>query len=161
MTHPFEKERLSAELRWYYREAEGDMGLRSNYGPMVAALQGVLGGGGPLKLELDGRHVAAAARARRVRTALEQLVDAQRQVLRVSYAHPGGALDLVGLMCLAQSASTEWRLSRTTRTLPDWLQRLGRHPTTWVRQQLYERLRHEAQALLEEALDAYSKARRR
>jgi hypothetical protein len=156
----YARERFSAELRWYFREAEGDMGLRSNYSPMVSRLQGVLGGG-PLRLELDGRNVAAAGRARRVKAALELLSPVQWWTLGVAFGNAVLPVNLVGLMCTTKSADEEWRLSRTTRTLPDWVERLGRKPTTTLRQRLYAKLKHEAEALLEDALDAYSKARRR
>lgn len=157
---PYQRERVAAELRWYYREAEGDMGLRSNFGPMVTRLQG-LTGGGALHLELDGRQVAAAGRARRVKAALVQLSVTHWGVLAVAYGQPGGALNLVGIIAMLKSTETEHQLSRTTRPLPDWLERLGRRPTTTLRQRLYARLKGEAERLLEEALDAYSAARRR
>lgn len=156
----YARDRNAAELRWYYREAEGDMGLRSNFAPMVSRLQGVLGGG-PLRLELDGRNVAAAGRARRVKAALEQLGVGQQYVLGVAFGNPREPRNVEGLVCTLKSAEEEWRLSRTTRTLPDWVARLGRLPTTQLRARLYARLRGEAERLLEEALDAYSAARRR
>lgn len=156
----YQRDRNAAELRWFFREAEGDMGLRSNYGGMVQRLQGV-SGGGTMRLELDGRNIAAAGRARRVKASLLQLSAEHWGVLSVAYSQPGGMVNLAGIMSLLKSTEAEHQLSRTTRPLPDWLERLGRRPTTSLRQRLYARLKGEAERFLEEALDAYSKARRR
>ena len=160
-----------ADLRWYFNESDGDMGLKSSFGPMVARLEAPLSRGGALILELDERKIAAASRARTVRRALESLQPQQAQTLREAYTtrpdHPQrpDALrrwrELAGLVDGSEVALTAWRRSGSKRTLTEWLERIVRPQASTTARASALELRREAEARLQGAMRAYSAARKR
>lgn len=78
------------DLRWYWDQAEGDMGIKSNYGSMVACLElGLSHIGGKVCTDVPERCLEAACRERRVRRILARMPPQPRTVLRHYFsAHP-------------------------------------------------------------------------
>lgn len=76
-----------AELRWFFRWAEGELGLKSNLGPLLEKLE--LGvtfiGGGSVAPGIDERCLESVARERAVRRALAVLSPKERGLLYVMY----------------------------------------------------------------------------
>ncbi|MFN7133513.1 MAG: hypothetical protein ACK4N5_15660, partial [Myxococcales bacterium] len=66
---------MESELRWVFTEADGDIGLRSNFGAMVGLLEiGARSGSSqPLAYEIDPQRIEAAAAERRIRRALDAI----------------------------------------------------------------------------------------
>lgn len=153
MLHWPTHERHAADLRFFFRDAAGAMGLRSNFGGMVASLEG--GGFHPKPNHEVADHVLfAAERARRVLRVLEACPVWARVVLSIAYRHADGEQRLMGALT---AASQEHRRSRTKRTLQDWLERMRKSKEP-LRRKLYSDLRLNMLALLEEALESYTSA---
>lgn len=166
--------RLEAELRWVFTEADGDIGLRSNFGAMVGLLEiGARSGSSqPLAYEIDTDRIEAAAAERRIRRALDEIGRTNAQVLRVQYG-PGRAPELqafgslAGLALFTDAAIRAHRDSQTTRELPDWLARLSdrvakkKGAADPRERMMVGEIRREAEMLLARASGAYLKARKR
>jgi len=143
----------AADLRWYYRDSAGAMGLRSNFGGMVAQLEG----GGfhqRASYEADERAIRAAERARNIRKALDSTPIWARVALGVAYRLADGERRLLGITVLAAG---EHRRSRSKRELGEWIERC-RVSKDLAKKKLWAKLRAEAQGLLESALSAYGSA---
>jgi hypothetical protein len=158
-----------ADLRWYWNEAEGDMGLRSNFAAMVACLElGGPAGGLPVHDDEEGR-LKAAGRERRVRRAIELL--SARDVTILVHAFGSGSRKLppfgraTGVVPLTAAARLTWANSGTTRPLGEWLVRLvcrvhgglGNRPAQ--DRALAQTIRREAESMLLGAMRAYAAAR--
>lgn len=165
-----------SDLRWFFTEADGDMGLRSSFSAQMTQLQ--MGGGRrgtyvPQQREIDGRLVSAATRARVISRALEAIGRGYSYTLRCAYgipAHPElhGFQELAGLVADTPAAQRLHRRSRTKRPLPDWLarMRLQAHPLSDKKvpdleaQRIVYEVRVEAESQLVAASKAYTLARR-
>lgn len=151
MLHWPSHERHAADLRWYFRDSPGELGLRSNFGGMVASLEG--GGWTPKPThEVEERRLQAAERARRVLRALEGCPVWARVVLSIAYRYADGEQRLIGAL---SAAAQEHRRSRTKRSLADWLERMRKSKEP-LRRKLYSDLRLNMLGLLEEALESYT-----
>lgn len=158
-----------ADLRWYFNEADGDMGLKSSFGPMVARLEAPLSRGGALIVDIDERKLNAASRARTVKRALECLpLDAQH-VLRAAYtARPDSpqrpdALkrwrDLAGVVEASEAAKATHKKSRSTRPFLEWLERIVKPSATVSARAWALEVRREAEGRLMGAVRAYTASR--
>jgi len=161
-----------ADLRWFFTEADGEMGLKSTFGGMVHQLQ--MGGGArgsytPVPREADGRLLEAATRARLISRALEACGREAAAVLREAYSALPVELaelfpafgELAALVVSTPAADRMWRRSRTNRVKVAWLVRRSlqaRKGDPSAGSQVYE-LRREAEALLAGAARAYSRKR--
>lgn len=169
--HPLDE----SDLRWFFNEADGDMGLRSMFPQQMQQLQ--LGGGRrgthtPVIHEPDGRLVAAATRARLVSRALEGIGTRYTGTLRSAYgrlehAELHGFQELAGLVVYTAAAARLHRRSRTVRPVPDWLARMyllaqptKKKPANPDAQRIVWEVRSEAEAQLIDASRAYSRAKR-
>lgn len=164
---------MQAELRWVFSEADGDIGLTSNYGAMVGLLEvgSRSGSSQPAAYEIDVERIEAAGRERRIRLALDAIGHRHAQVLRVQYG-PGRAPELpafgelAGLAMFTSAAHRAHQASGTNRSLPDWLARLAERvrrnrAASDVRDlMVVNEIRREAEALLVAASGAYARARR-
>ena len=161
-----------ADLRWFWTESDGAMGLRSLFPAQIAQLQigaGRRGTHTPVQHELDGRLVEAATRARLISRALETMPRGHVLTLWVAYGEsthrPLVVLygDLAELVVRTDAAQRAHRKSRTTRALEDWLTRLaaraGRGEAEPKR--IVYAVRNEAESKLVAAHRAYTEARRR
>lgn len=149
------RQRWAADLRWLFSESDGELGLRSNFGALVAGLEG---GGHSARVshEVSDRVMESAERARTIRKTLEAIPAWARVVLGVTFRRADGEL---ALMAALSSAVLEHKRSRTKRAVGDWLQRL-RDNTSGAKRLVFEQLRNEATDLAEEALDLYARAAR-
>ncbi len=124
------RQQVGIDLRWYWcGEAEGEMGLRSAYGAMVARLQ-ALGARSSTLRELDPRCIEAAHRARRIARRLESLDAASRGVLLSAYGlrtDPPKDLEPVVSLVLRMPETEELKgLLRSSRPIQEWFFRLRR-----------------------------------
>jgi hypothetical protein len=146
-------ERIAADLRWVFRDSEGELGLKSNFGGMIASLEG--GGWTPKPThEVDERRLQAAERRRRILEVLDAIPVWARVVLSITYRYADGENLLVGILTVT---AQEHRRSRTVRSLADWLERirLSKDPG---RRRTYSQLRLAAADLLCCAFDSYTDA---
>lgn len=145
-------ERSASDLRFYFRDAAAAMGLRSNFGAMIASLEG--GGWTPKPThEVADYRLEAARRAREIHDVLELTPDWARVVLGVAFRHHDGSELLLGGTLLAVDYH---RRSKTKRELRDWVERC-RVSKDAKRNRLWVELRQNADAILEEALDEYER----
>lgn len=152
---------LEAELRWFFSQADGEMGLRSNFTGIVARIEG--GGGTGVAHHVDTRRLEAAARARRIAAALSSVSKPERTVLFAAYSREPESR-LLCVMLHTPEAREAHRKSRSTRSLGVWLERLCaavKSPHEFERRRTFARIHAAAVRSLEGALDAYSKHARR
>lgn len=111
---------VEADLRWLYLEAEGELGMQSNFGGFVALMQrGVAGGGDYDQDPITERQAAAARRCRRITEWLCTLGHEHRRILELvvlphqwpvyvvrSFEH------LAGLAVRSEAARDGWRRAR-------------------------------------------------
>lgn len=147
------RQRWAADLRWLYSESAGELGLRSNFGALVAGLEG---GGHSARVshEVSDRVMEAAERARTIRRTLESIPVWAQVVLGVAFRREDGELVL---MAALSSAVREHHRSRTKRPIQEWLEKT-RENTSGARRLLFAQLRSEVTDLTEEALDLYARA---
>lgn len=145
-------EQAAANLRWYYRLSDGEMGLQSNFGSLVARLEGR--GGTGQQTEIDGRRLEAAARARRISKALEKLDQVPRKALRAAFGG-GEALDLVSVVLMLPEASEAHRRSRTSRPIREWLKKLCATADP-VRRRMFLELSRAAEQMVDSALSRFA-----
>jgi hypothetical protein len=123
------------DLRWYFAGwYEGEMGMRSSMGAMLANMErGYVGGqSGPPDLEMGERAMEAAERESRVRRALAVVKDRHPdslKVLRVVYGpeqrhvEGWGPPALAAALLLVGVAHEEYSRSKTKLSLEAWLVR--------------------------------------
>lgn len=146
------EESICADLRWFYRDSEGALGLKSNYGGMLASLEG--GGFHPTgSYEVDMRKLEAAERARHISIALGNTKLWARVVLAVALRYSDGDVRLIGALA---STNAEYRRARSRRSLVEWLERTYLSKDT-RRRQLFSNLREEARALLCSAVGDFAR----
>jgi len=140
-------------------EAKGDLGLKSNFESVARRIGGIYAP--PVTSgDLDGRLFAAAVRHRRIEAAVRAIPRRSAVVLH-AYAHH----ELLGVMLIQATAKMAHRVSRTKRSLPDWMGRIAPrrdkeqsqdNRSTWLR------IRADAQRELDRSLaDADLRWRRR
>lgn len=136
--------RLEDELTWYYQCSESAMGIRSNYGAMVAALAMFGGKAAESRpasvavryrrrsrgaVEYDDSVLEAAHRANRVARALAWIGD-HAATLREVYGEPHPWADTWGrvapLVHRTAAARDAYRAASPRRAYHEWLARLGR-----------------------------------
>lgn len=160
-----------ADLRWFWTESEGHLGLKSSFAAQVTNIQlgARRGTWTPIQREPAGALVAAAARARQVSRVLEAVDRQHVLVLLAAYgeaAHPqlqAAYGELAELVTRTTAARQAHRRSRTTRPLSDWLQRLARRADKGELgpRRMVADIRAEAEGRLVAAARAYTDARRR
>ncbi len=135
--HAERKEALFAanaeDLRWYFSESSGEMGMRSNYPSMILRIHygRSLQMGSPI-CEIDEHLLDAAYRARRIQRTLEAAGSLVSAMLWFTYGWEAPAplrkayAELAGLVFHSPLAFLAYKLSGTTRPLGDWLARLPR-----------------------------------
>ncbi len=118
--------RVAEELAWRWQMADGDMGLSSNFAPMVAMIER----GGPVGWrpgdDIDERALCAAERARLIDRALAALSTGERDLLSALCAAP--EIDRPALLRLSRTARALHRCVCATRPLDDWFERLATSP---------------------------------
>ena len=117
-----------AALRWFWNEADGEMGLRSSFPAMVARLEcGGATGGKPI-MEIGDHRIEAAGRARIISRALGELPERQRRVLCAAYGPYARELPGLGAAApvapMTEAAQAAHRASGTDRSIEEWLVRL-------------------------------------
>jgi hypothetical protein len=123
--------RTEDDLYWFFKEAAGEMGLRSNMGGFTALIERGLAGGSALRdCEPDGRAVDAARRAREIEQALAaagELVNVPVEALaRLHFAEDRRfGPELPNLVEVVPEACAAHERFRSRRPLRAWLQRLG------------------------------------
>jgi len=116
-------DRAAADLRWFFREGAGALGLKSNFGGMIASLEG--GGWTPKPSHDVPLHlVEAAQRYRRIEERLERCTKPSRDILRWAFQEPDNDASLIAVLTHNAKAVQEWAESKTTRDIRDWLVRL-------------------------------------
>lgn len=148
-------EEIGAELRWYWRESHGELGLRSNFTSMVARLEG---GAAPQAVpEVDGRRLEAARRARRIARRLEEMPAHLVRALWLVFAAPESAG--LRLVAIDEPECVEAHVrSRSKRKRAEWYDRLTKAAQLGYdieRRRLWIRIQAAADKRLCEALDAY------
>jgi hypothetical protein len=120
--------RAAEELRWYWTEAAGAMGARSNFEPMRARLETGRVTGGAATLEVDERRLDAATRARLIRRTLEAMRPADARLLFSAFGRDerelAGLGHATGVIPVLLSTRRAWLDSGTSRPLEEWLARL-------------------------------------
>jgi hypothetical protein len=169
---PRREDAIAAELRWYWADATGEMGVRSNFEAMRARIQRAASRGGKPNTDIDERCVEAATREKRIRRALAQVPD--REAIVLVHAFGPGIRELpafeaaTGVVPLTRIARQAWVKSGTNRTLEGWLARLlvrvhtGRSsgPENLARDRaLLNAIRTEANQMLRAALQSYAACR--
>jgi len=158
-------EQEEADLRWALCWAEGEMGLRSNFTSIVAALE--LGvafiEGGSVRNDLNERALFAAQRERRVRRTLEVLTDGQQRVLRAAFGPYQFRLPCLGKVTMVAPLTRLARQHADGLDVLLWLSQLdlrvkgGEVPAATLARQV----RTEAEWRLTLASQAYQAATRR
>jgi hypothetical protein len=145
-------EQTAAQLRFYYRDAPGALGLKSNFGAMISSLEG--GGWTPRPThEVPEHRLEAAHRTRHIHSVLELVPVWARCVLGVTFRYHDGA-EL--MLCATLLAVDYHRRSKTKRTIGDWVERCRKSKDP-KRNRLWLELRQNADAIIEEALDEYER----
>lgn len=140
---------LLAELRWYFLEASGDLGLRSNFDAVAKRIGGIYSPP-TTSGDLDGRLFNSAVRHRRVDKAIKAMPPRSVIVLHAHAHH-----EMLGVMLIQRSAERAHRLSRSARSLPDWVAKLApnrERPPKVEHQRLWLHIRADAQRELDRAL---------
>jgi len=151
-------ELAAAELRWYFRLAPGEVGLSSNFGPMVRRLQGIHAA--PNGVPVDGQRMAAAGRMSRIEVRLKRLASSDQYVVRLAFSGETHR-DLVRVLLTMPSAQAAFVQSKSKRSLFAWVCRLlknGRRSSDRERRRLYARLVDEAERRIDSSLTAYEEA---
>lgn len=151
-----------SELRWYFRESAGELGLRSSFSSMVARLEGVYST--RIVTEMDPRRLGAANRARSIAKVLAGVTPINARVLLVAF---GSGTDTPSETLAAVAGETtecveEHRRARSTRPLGEWMLRLAkaaREGRDTGRRSLWVRMHAAAEGRLECALEEYMRQR--
>lgn len=154
-TDPPALDPVAQELRWLLqRDYEGDLGIKSSFEDQIRAIQ--LGGHrtDSVRHDMSERMIEAATRLRRLEARWDRLAEEHRLVLRCVYGLTRRVLpdfgELGPLVLLRARAHNDYRAARGGRDLVSWLSSLrGRQ------HQLYERIRDDARACLEDARRAW------
>lgn len=158
--------RAVSDLRWYWGEADGAMGRRSNFEPMRARLEtGGRTGGAPI-MEIDERCIEAATRERHIRRALGCLTEQDHKILHSAFGR--GERDLpafgraTGVVTNTLSALKAWQESKTKKPIEEWVARMVcRAVKDETSARIVSAVRREADAAVGAALARFSSARRR
>lgn len=147
-----------AELRWALCWAEGDLGLKSNFGAIMACLiLGVSYIGGEISTEINERCYENATRERRVRRKLEHLNKFDRLMLDLVFGERKWKLQLLGKLSLVslftpivqkQPNPCAWLLETHWRAMQGEMDQI----------QVLKKVRTEAETILERACDSYTRA---
>lgn len=147
---------LIGELRWYYSEMSGEMGLRSNFMSVVNKLSGFYGANDP-NSNIDGRLLAAAGRAKKVARGLKALSEEQQSTL-LHYCNGHSIDPMLPIMLKSQLAYTIWKDSKSRRQFEEWLLKLVPKPgcdETDKRTRTWLKLKAEAQRNLDRAIASF------
>jgi hypothetical protein len=143
---------LIGELRWFFLESQGDMGLRSNFESVARRIGGVYGTP-QTSGDLDGRMFAAATRFKRVSNALKSLSVSHVSVLR-AFAHG----EMFAVMLGSKTARDEHMASRSRRHLAEWLLRISPKkdkPQSPAQMRAWIRIRASATRELDRAMEEF------
>jgi hypothetical protein len=169
--------RAEADLSWRWTYADGEMGLASNFAPIVARLEcGGRTGGKPI-IDIPEHQVRAASRARRIDRALEDIGAQRAAVLRACFGPTATQLRGLGFASgvapLTLAARRAWVAYRASISAPGpdvpscleaWLVRLcdraSRSGARGTDRALVLEIRREAEAAALASARAYSAARR-
>ena len=158
-----------ADLRWFWNEADGDMGVRSSFPAMVARLEcGGATGGRPI-MEIADHCLEAAGRARIISRALHELPEHHQRVLGAAFGPCAHELPGLGMAApvapMTEAALAAHKASGTDRSIEEWLVRLcARVNSKKARASnaqdrlAFEAIRDEAQASLRRAVNAFDVA---
>jgi hypothetical protein len=144
---------IVSELRWYFLDSGGDLGLRSNF-ESVANRIGGLHAPPQTSGDLDGRLLQNAGRYKRVANALKGMGERHTVVLHAFAMHRE-----LGVMLIQKAARDAHREARSTRSLPEWLERIGPRkgkPQKTEHARLWLRIRGDATRELDRAIREFS-----
>ena len=160
--------RAHGDLSWYWNSADGEMGLQSNFGPMVNRLNGLIPN--VIRHDLDPSKLDAARRARRIATALITIGPEQTWLLRQAFGPPEhpppyetdlaplGHLAGIALVCAATTIAH--RKSNTSRPVREWLSRQClRQVHSPAGFEAMQEIRLQAETLFNGCLASYIRAR--
>ena len=154
LSHPVDmRQEILTELRWYFTEANGDLGLRSNFESVARRIGGIYAPAQTSR-DLDGRLFGAAVRHRRVNDAIKTMNPRSVVVLHAFAMH-----EMVGVMLIQKSAIRAHKYSRSSRSLPDWLDKISpskEKPPRSEQQKTWLCIRADATRELDRALNEFS-----
>jgi len=120
--------RVESDLDWYFNCSDGELSAPSNFSAMVTVITVGYSAHRQPASDVSVGRLEAAALARSISRALQQLTALDRRVLRVVFGPSALDLPILGRTAplapatlVAQAAYAE---SRTTRSMEDWLVRL-------------------------------------
>ena len=140
------------ELRWYFIDAGGDLGLRSNFESVARRIGGIYSPP-QTSAEMDGRLLQSASRFKRVDRAIKSM-DPHLAVVLHAFAHHRE----LGVMLIQKSARDAHRAARSKRSLPDWLERIAPHKGKEQKPEhgrLWVRIRADATRELDRAMNDF------
>jgi hypothetical protein len=156
------------ELRWFFSDSSGEMGMRSNYPSMILRIHygRSLRDGSPVS-EIDEHALDAAYRARRIQRTLEAAGSLVSAMLWFTYGWEAPAAlrkayqELAGLVFNSPVSYVAFRRSGTSRTFGDWLARLPkRGRDDKEAQKILDRINVSAHNQLLQAQQCYREAKR-
>ncbi len=158
------------DLRWYFNESSGAMGLKSNFAGMVMNIQAPRSHGNSCAAVIGEHQVEAASRARWVSRVLTAVGEDHARTLRAAYqarqsndpaAAALKAFGELGSLVLESPATVEYhRRSRSQKPLLDWLLRISRKQASPAARSQCAEVRRDAEARLAKAARAYVEAKR-
>ncbi len=154
--------RVADELTWRWQQADGDMGLHSNFTAMIAMIESGGHGRGQLIAEIGEHCVKAAAKVRHIDRALAQLDGRDVEVLFAVCGAP--TEDLAALLRAIPAARKAHALSGPQGPINAWGAALFERAVLQADPpacRLASAIRHQARALLARASGRYIEARRR
>lgn len=138
------------ETIWFFTESSGEMGLRSNFEPIVARIGGVYGV--PVTTgEMDGRMLSAASRYRQAVKAINCISNKHRDTIYNYAIHR-----ITGVILRSELFRDFHRRSGTDRSPEDWLNRIEQ-----TKSRMWYQLRVNAVAELERAIEEFNRLWRR
>jgi hypothetical protein len=129
------------------------MGQRSNFESVARRIGGIYAPQ-QTSTDLDGRLIQSATRYKRVERALRGINPHHTIVLHAFAMHRE-----LGVMLIQKSARDAHRLARSTRSLPEWLERIGPRkgkPQKPEHGRLWLRIRADATRELDRAMTEFS-----
>ena len=155
--------RVADELTWRWQEADGDMGLHSNFASMIALLERGTSGGGPRSAiaEIDERGILAAAKVRHIDRALARLRERDVDLLFALFGAP--VENWAALLWHIPAARRAHASSGSRHCLEDWVAGLFGHIEAHADApacQVAGAIQRQASVLIACAARSYAEARR-
>lgn len=158
------------ELKWFFNDAMGALGLKSGFPAMILNIQAPMSRGNTIAADIGEHLIAAASRERFILRTFERVARKHYDVLWAAYRAP--ELNETSLPYLAHfgelgavvrdsplTAQVHAR-SRSTKPLLEWLARIARPQASPTAKSQAAEVRRDAERRLAEAGRAYAAAKR-